>query len=143
MALVAYASSDSGCSDDEEDNEAANLTRSVEIVNKTVPLNDPTAISNGGANTLVSSADLTGDPHISDEEDIYPLPNSAGGQGLSLPAPKHSTQPQAENEVVFAEDEGRSHSGLLAGADEKRVVTEKYFHNTIFSDINIFIKKCM
>ena len=122
MALVAYASSDSGCSDEEDDNETAISTQrqSIQVVTKTGPLNvnHPTAtatVDHGGVN----SADLTGDSHISDEEDIYPLTATTGGQGWSLPAPKHSA-PSGNApgpEIVLAGDAGQA-GLLLTGADE-------------------------
>ena len=121
MALVAYASSDSGCSDEEDDNETAISTQiqSVQVVNKTISLNHPTAtvtVDHEGVN----SADLTGDSHISDEEDICPLSSSTGGQGWSLPAPKHSAPPgnAPGPEIVLADDIVGPAGLLLTGADE-------------------------
>ena len=128
MALVAYASSDSGCSDEEDDNETAISTQrqSIQVVNKTVPLNHPTptaTVDHDGVN----SADLTGDPHISDEEDVSPLTASTGGQGWSLPAPKHSAlpgnAPGPGPEIVLAVDAGPT-GLLLTGADENNIMTE-------------------
>ena len=127
MALVAYASSDSGCSDDDDVDEVTipaknqQQVQSAQLVNKTdtVQTNPITnCVDLDGVKTPANSADQISDPHISDEEDIYPLPNSAEAHGLSLPAPKHSA---TENGLGLAENDGPSQSlesGLLAGADE-------------------------
>ena len=140
MALVAYASSDSGCSDDEDVDEVAipakdqPQVQSAQLVNKTdtVPQTNPITNCVDDLKTPANSADQISDPHISNEEDVYSLPNSAEAQVLSLPAPKHSASgPSPENqnglEVQVAENDGRSQLpelGLLAGANESLLIAD-------------------